>query len=397
MSAALTSLAFEDIAIRVARGDTSSWTVEIEGELRGGSDSASDLLIAATRCPLILSGCVTDRGAVRPWVDDFGNSIGVRVVAADNQGGWPGTTMKLVLRWLPSSDRGEHTGPASFSTPCLVLPDMLPPVIEAAWPLGHGAQRPLLPRLRFADALPSELNAGGVAVPDVHGNTTSELLQTVIFPDTHSAKQHQELTVIGSQVTAHPRLIDQVYDYAGPLLEYVKSELYDHLPLRPVVFLEAPDTDNVYPAAGAYCPFLPNEVGAAKVDTGKPVQVVRLLSQGWFAGGIQLWGENSISLRLAIGGAIGMRWLEEAGERKVLDRLINSTTAALADASPGGDLSSRDAVLAMQLPIFEGFQDKPVREALKRFLKTNIGKYVPQGALISLLRERGVKVPYVFE
>jgi hypothetical protein len=398
MAAALTSLTFEDLAIRVAPEHESPWTVEIEGKLQGGSDSTGELVIASTRCSLIVSSCATDRGSVRPWKDHLGNSLGVRVVPADEQVGWKGTTMRLVLQWLAAFDAGEnkHNHPGAFRTPCLVLPDMLPPVIEAAWPLGHGAPL-LLPRLRFADVLPSALNAGGVAIPDSRGRVTAELLQTVIFPESHSAEQHDELTVTGGQVKGNPGLIDQVYDYAGPLLEYAKSELHRDLPLRPVIFLNADETETIYPASGAYCPFSPDEVGAAKVDRGKPVQVVRLLSQGWFSGGIQLWGENSISLRLAIGGAIGMKWLQESGERRALDRLIDSTKVALANAPTGEDLSSRDAVLSMQLPIFEGLQDKSVRRALQLFLKTNMGKYVPQGELISLFRKQGIKVPHVFE
>jgi hypothetical protein len=398
MAAALTSLTFEDIAIRVAPGDASSWSVEIEGKLQGGSDSTGELVIASTRCPLIVSSCATDRGSVRPWKDGLGNALGVHIVPADGQIGWKGTTIRLVLQWLAGSDPSEtnHHHPGAFRTPCLVLPDMLPPVIEAAWPLGHGAPL-LLPRLRFDDVLPSQLNAGGVSVPDHRGRATPELLQTVIFPDSHSAEQHDELTVAGSQVKGNPRLIDQVYDYAAPLLEYAKSELISDLPLRPVLFLNADETETIYPASGAYCPFSPDEVGATKADRGKPVQVVRLLSQGWFSGGIQLWGENSISLRLAIGGAIGMKWLQESGERRALDRLIDSANVALANASTGEELSSRDAVLSMQLPIFEGLQDKTVRHDLQLFLKTNLGKYVPQGELISLLRKRGIKVPHVFE
>src|SRR4051812_443936 len=214
MAAALTSLVFENLAIRVAPGHASSWTVEIEGKFQGGSDSTSELLITSTRCPLIVSSCATDRGSVRAWKDHLDHSLGFRVVPAAEQVGWKGTTMRLVLQWLAGSDAGEnnHNHPDAFRTACLVLPDMLPPVIEAAWPLGHSTPL-LLPRLRFAGELPSELNAGGVAVPDSRGRATSELLQTVIFPDSHSAEQHDEFTVTGSQVEENPRLIDQVYDY----------------------------------------------------------------------------------------------------------------------------------------------------------------------------------------
>jgi hypothetical protein len=284
-----------------------------------------------------------------------------------------------------------------FAAPCLVLPDMLPTLVEEAAPLGDAPRA--LTELILASELPPGLDAGGVARPDARGRPSTTLLQSVVYQAAPGADLFADLAIADASVVQDAGVLRSAHAYASPLLGFLHRELHTPRSVRPVICLA--ETGQGFATAhlsmGAYCPIAARDVGARKANTGKPLSVVLLLSQAWLDAGVRIWGENAHSLRLAIGGALGMRWLEAAGETAALQRFLDSAEGLIAAAKKQGSWSPTQVVLAMQIPIFRGMQRHGITSKLGELLRSRWGEFVPQSEVVALLRDSGVAVPNVFE
>jgi hypothetical protein len=273
---------------------------------------------------------------------------------------------------------------------------MMPSLSEAAAPINAAPPRALT-QVTFASELPEGLGAGGVARPDARGRPSPNLFQTVIFPEAPGIDRFEDLAIAARGEDGETETLRRAHEYASPLLAFLRQELQLPLPMRPVVYLTDDDPASMYPPSGAFCPISASHVGGRKPNVGKPVSVVRLLSQAWLAGGVRIWGENAHNLRLALGGALGMRWLEAAGEDAALKRSLASADTIIAAAAARGKWSVTETVLAMQLPIFRGMQRNGITAKLSDLLRSRWGGYILQSEIVSLLRDSGVVVPHVFE
>lgn len=389
-----TSIAFESTTIQLHPEPAGSWIVEVHGQIAGGSDRHGDLLLLTQGSPLPIVACTTDRGQATQFKDESRGAVGVRITTRDaEQRGWNGTTIRLQLRWAPGrAPMSETQKSQRVSAPCLVLPDMMPSLTEAAAPIYTAPPRALT-QVSFASELPKGLGAGGVARTDARGRPSPNLLQTVIFPEAPTIDRFEDLAIADGD----PEALRRAHQYASPLLAFLRKELRLPLPMRPVIYLTDDDLATMYAPSGAFCPMSAGNVGARKPNAGKPISVVRLLSQAWFAAGVRVWGENAHNLRLALGGALGMRWLEAAGEDAALQKSLATADTILDAASIRGKWSVTETVLAMQVPIFRGMQRNGITSKLSDLLRSRWGGYVLQSEIVSLLRDSGVVVPHVFE
>lgn len=391
------TLSFERLVFSVVSHGADSWIVDVRARLSGGTKQHGTLQLLTARCPLTvrdvkpLAPCdVYSRSA------PSGTAIIEIVPRTEMIGGWHGVDLEFQLLWEPTAlwngDQGTAGNPR-LGAPCLLLPDMLPVLVEVSAPLG-GAPPDQLPRIFFASELPPALNAGGVSVPNWRGKATPELLQAVVYVRSAGAPDFDNLGVGAVSAVLSRAACEEAYEYAAPLLDFVDEGLATGLPVRPVLFLVDEEHLTLYPPMGAYCPVRPEDVGAVRRDVGKPVHIVRLLAQSWIGGGVRLWGENSVELGLAIGGALGLRWAEQSREHDHVEQVLDSARHVGASADGGSQMA--EDVGALQAHIFQGLQQPSFRRALGKLVRNRWGSYLHQDDLISLLRHFRIPVPGVF-
>jgi hypothetical protein len=392
LRATRSSISFDKLKISLYPAGSRAWVVRVVARVHGGSRVRGDLIVQPV-FPLGISQVTSDYAQKSEGSADGDGDTAIRLLAPeDAKKGWDGAEISFELTWREDADAVASN---SVSVPCLVLPDMLPRLIEATDPLG--ADAPLrMARISFDEELPGELDAGGISIPDRKGRGTAELLQTVIFRATNDGPRFNDLAVAAGQSRADASQLQRAYEYVSPLLEFVKRDLLVSLPVRPVICLSNASPSEGYRPVGADCPLPPSYVGAVQPDVGKPVSVIRLLTLGWLGGGVRLWGENSVSVELALGGAIGLRCVSESGAHAFVQRALADLDARITAAHASGTWSADDLVRSIQLPLFHGLRDDTLRRVLGRLIQQHWGEFLPQSELITLLRSRGVSVPNVF-
>lgn len=391
------TVSFEEVSVRVVAADSDDYTVAVGVRLSGGRAEASELLLEMRHSPLQLLDLASD-GSFDIARDNEDHVSAGRFIPGRERlkRGWGGAELSMLFKWTPRR-YGHETALASlspFAAPCLVVPDMLPVATEATRKIGGDPPTQLL-RITLSEELPQSLNAGGVAVLGGGEQAGDTLLQTVIFPSNRAAADYDDLVVTSARHPEDRAALERAYEYARSFVEYLHHKLAPALPVRPVICLS--DSRSTYPLAGAYCPIGANEVGAERPTFGKPISVTRLLTQSWIDGGVRLWGENAPSLRLAIGGALGLHWLRESGHATYLKESIKTWQHAIANAQTHGRHEMGDVVRALEVAIFHGFEKPAVIAALAKFVHQNWRRHVHQGVLIALLRSFGVFVPHVYE
>lgn len=387
------TIAFRSVSFKLLPVAGDGWDVIVVGELRGGRKSEDELLVTAAASPLAIQEVSSNFASAVHIPAEAGEATAVRLTQRKSTGGWDGAELVMRLRWRPPARQSEESQRGALEAPCLVLPDMLPRVAETRSSLGLPPPRHL-PRLFFEDELPASLNAGGVAVNDEQGHATPELLQTVIFPSTPGAPDFNDVVIASSPAPGDPAQFRRSYEYLQPLLSEVGEMLGPDLAVRPVVCLT--DSAATFPVMGAYCPLAPADAGAERSNTGKPVNAIRLLAQAWLGGGMRLWGNNASELALAIGGGLGLFWLQEAGYDAHLERMLDEMTRKVQEAEASRDWRQADIVRAIELGVFRGLTHRAFPAALRSFIQGSWGRYVLQESLIDLLRRHGIAVPHVF-
>jgi hypothetical protein len=394
-------VSFERVSLCVAKleGD---WLLETEITLRCGSAAEGDLLIDLQLVPLELLHLTCDRGT--PIMPDITGAVPLQIAVRLNEvrtGNWNGARLRCAFRWSPDRALTSDVGAAGRSfavAPCLLLPDMLPRATVA----GEGvATTPpaLLARIAFNGELPVGLSAGGVAIPNRSGDPTTELLQTIVVPSItrRAAVIREELIVMSDDSRDAVRdNLSLAAGYVSPLLDFLKRELGLGRSVRPVVYVGGVTYPPSFYPVGAYVPVAAEDVGAVVVNVGKPMSIIRLLAQAWLNAGIRIYGENASDLSLAIGGAIGLYWLEATRHSAELERALASQSASVAAARSTGAWRPADHVLAIQLSLYDSLSRPAVGKRIRALLAEHWGRYVPQEVLIKSLRDLGVAVPSVF-
>jgi len=119
-----------------------------------------------------------------------------------------------------------------------------------------------------------------------------------------------------------------------------------------------------------------------KAGAGKPLAAFRRLSQWCVGGGVRLVGENAADLTLALGGAMGLRWLESVGETAHLRTQLANRQASV--------------VQALEAALYEGTRAWPSWAPLSGLLRDHWGSFLPQDTFVEFLRAQGIAVPGVF-
>jgi hypothetical protein len=394
------TLSFERMEFAVARQDAKSWVVDVWVRLIGGTRRHGTLHLMTARSPLT----VLDIEPPVPCDTHYRpTSTGVPLIEivprSEMPNGWHSTELHLRLLWDPASGGIEHAGPEGvfhIGAPCLLLPEMLPDIAEASAPL-RASPPARLPRIHFADQLPPEVEAGGISVPNWRGKASPEFLQLVLYPYRDGAPKLEDLGIGAATEPQHRDAYEDMFRYAIPLRDFLAEELGKR-PVRPVLCLVDETQAVLYPARGAYCPVLPADVGAMPEGMGKPRHLVRLLAQSWIGGGVQLWGENSSELTLAIGGALGLRWAEQWDELADVEELLASARKESAIKSTGLDRVEqilRDVGI-LEAHIHEGLKQPSFRRALARVVRKKWGHYVHQDDIIAMMRHHRIPLPGVF-
>jgi hypothetical protein len=333
------------------------------------------------------------------YVEEAGGTRTVRLERGTTVASWNGQVLRMKLRWTPQStsvDAAYREVTRRSAVPCLVLPDMLPEVHDAQSRLRIDIPR-YLTRLRYATPLPPVLDAGGVSSTVNAGSLAPEMLQVAIIEPTSAAgASDEDLTVVSLDPMYGRDACERAMSYAKPLCRFLREELGLTGAAHPIIALADEEVRSLLPPLGAFCPVDPEEVGVVRPDVGKPTTVIRLLSQAWLAGGIRIWGENSVSLRLALGGAVGLRWAEQQGAEQFVTRALDDMGRRVTAADQSGHWSEADLVRAIQLPLFRALRRRELCREIGALINDYWGRYMPQAELIDLLRRRQVEVPHVF-
>ena len=120
------------------------------------------------------------------------------------------------------------------------------------------------------------------------------------------------------------------------------------------------------------------------------------LAQSWVGGGVRLAGENALELTLAVGGALGLRWLEHMELRAPLERAIKSQEAAIQEARKTGNWRLKERGFAIQQPLYRALKSAAVRDKLRALINDHWGCHLPQDIWVAELRGIGVSVPVVY-
>ena len=396
--AGVNHVALDRCFIRVAPDGSSVWRIDIDGILRSPLNQPCDILLEYAESLLRPESVFSDSATeVVQDVDARGRPAVRLKMDTSSQTGWDQALIHMVLRWRPGAAYGggdQSTGLGR--APCLVLPDMLPR-IAVSGDLTGGQNPGSMPRLTYAAALPDGLDAGGIAIPHAGTDPTREMLQMVIFPKSSSIHGNEILAVASTTTRELPAdALEAAHRYVAPLLEFVRLELRVDLPTRSVICLVDAVDESVFPVSGAYCPVTPDQVGAETQDRGKPRGALTFLSCAWLGGGTRVWGDNAVELTLALGAALGLRWLQVAGHDAALQRALRDAADRVAAAERSGEWHIADVTRSIQLPLYEGMQSSETRYRIGRLIREYWGMYMPQEALVGLLRSTGTSVPNVF-
>jgi hypothetical protein len=384
--------------VRVLPDGASGWRIEVDTTLRSSLKTPADIRFEVGAAPITVKSLSVDSSIeATPDFDTRGKSAIVLKRDAASTENWDQTAVRLVLLWNPSTrlaGGSEHI--LEQSTPCLVLPDMLPRVAVVG-DLAGGANPGRMPRLEYGSELPDGLNAGGIAVSELDNRGAPDLLQMVIFPTSHSVRGDDQLAIAGATTRAISRDdLEAAHAYVAPLAEFVRVELDAHLPTRTVACLVDSVDETVFPVSGAYCPVTRDQVGAETRNRGKPRGVLTSLSCGFLGGGTRLWGDNAAELTLALGAAVGLRWLQASGNSSALQTAIREASDHVALAARSGEWSVTAVTRSIQLALYEGMQSVSTRHKIGKLIREYWGTYMPQEAFVDLLRSTGTRVPNVF-
>jgi hypothetical protein len=391
-------LGFRELSFAVRRRSPESWRIRVSGELEVPDAVTGELILRTDNCPLELAAVRTS-WSERVVQRDGGSSMSVVLPSlARTALARSSLTVTLEFEWTPSWSQAadKSTRDTHWVTPCLVLPDMLPQLGSSPGRGEHGVPTHL-PRLFFAEELPRELSAGGVSIPDWRRRATPEFVQVVVYPVHPESLEYDDLGIAIPPTATEARSTEPAYEYLAPLRVFLGRELGLSSAVRPVAYLAPGPTDGLFPPTGAYCPLREDDAGMRRDGAGRPVAAIRGLSQAWLGAGMRIWGENSNELSLALGGALGLAWLEEQDEREHLERINDRRTDAGQPDVEDVESGSITAIArALEWPLYEGLRQARVRRALSKLVRKRWGSYVQQDELISLFRSLGVSVPGVF-
>jgi hypothetical protein len=254
-----------------------------------------------------------------------------------------------------------------------------------------------MPRLVYSEELPDTLDAGGIGIGGQRSGAKTDLLQMVIFQNSRGIRGNEQLTISAATTRAMPSTnLEAAHEYIAPLIEFARLELGVDLPTRSVACLVDAVDETVFPVAGAYCPVTADQVGAEIRNRGKPRGVLTSLSSAWLGGGTRLWGDNAAELTLALGAALGLRWLQASGNETALQNALRAARDGVAAAERTGEWNITDVTRSIQLSMYQGMQSVQTRRGIGGFIRDHWGMYVPQERFVDMLRAVGTSVPNVF-
>src|SRR5262249_8778570 len=148
--------------------------------------------------------------------------------------------------------------------------------------------------------------AGGVSIPDWRGRPTPEFLQLVIGAALPAMPQSDHLVPTADSSCREFRLLRHAYQYATPLIGFLRREMKFTKPVRCIPCLSHA-ADN-FAWAGAYFAIKPAFIGAADLGVGRPTTIVNALAHAWLGAGIRLLGNNAQELTFGLSGAMSLWW-----------------------------------------------------------------------------------------
>ncbi len=388
-------IGFRTVTFKVVPTTTDAWSIEVCGRLHGGYKTDGALLLRNGNSPLAITGVDTGPldGALEIQYEGDSNVI---IEPRRRRKAWAGTELTLHLEWspeLPSRLMADRSSGFGLTAPCLVLPDMLPSLVEVDRPIETFSRKRT--RIRFAAELPDGLNAGGVAVPDWRGKPSLDLLQTVVCRTRESEPDYGAFVLTNAQRARELTPASAPYERLISMVAFIASELHVSLPVRPVVCL-VDSYGTIYPSAGAFCPVLAADIEVNNRNAQRDVNTILLLAQAWLDGGIRIWGENALALRLGIGTGLGLTWLQRHAAPPEVDRAIAHLEAAVAGAGVGEEMSAANVARAIGLSVFRTAHASDTWRVLGALVRKRWGDRVAQQELIDLLRKYHVQVPHVF-
>lgn len=391
------SISYGSAAIQVCRSERGApWLIRVACRLSGGSRDPVDLCLLVEHTPLTLDNVLCGKSVNISRERTPMGALYFRLSPAGRRfHTWDGKEITLELLWTAASradiDRPGGTGFAR--SPCLVLPDMLPILVED--PEMVGSDPPLsMPRIRYQGPLPIELSAGGISVPDWRGRATDEMLQVVVCETDAGDAELDDLGVTAATREISAAARQKAYEYASPLVEHIQSELESKQPVRPIICITHAGIGDVYPATGAYCPIPQAAVGGLTPDCGKVTYATSLLAQSWLGGGVRISGENAAEFSFSLGAALGLRFIELHESPEDFSSALSAAGRARGESLARDDAAVASRMRIMQLEILSGLRDRRFRQRLGKLISRNWGTYIRPEQLISLFHEFAVDLPF---
>jgi len=106
-------------------------------------------------------------------------------------------------------------------------------------------------------------------------------------------------------------------------------------------------------------------------------------------------GRKLVSLRLALGSAVGLRWAEQQGAEDFVTRALDDMRRRVA-AADQSDIGPRRISCGHPIASLSCIETARTPPEIGALINDYWGHYLPQSELIELLRRRKVEVPHVF-
>ena len=378
---------YSAVALTVQREGV-GYRLEIDLTLSAARGSAdSPLVLALNNCPFEVR-TVNSGAHVGSRVVSTGGREHILLEPEPEQG-WNNQVVRVLSYWRPVDGGARAT-----HTPWVIAPDMLPTPILVDSP---GAVRTATPQpmVRFAEELPSELDGAGIGFARETGNEpTVELLQSVMFPRTFLREPRDDAQFAFISTDSHR---DTRLNGARALLADMIAFLAATLGVQPAARICVALADDPFRgvvAPGALLAMRPDWLGLTPDGRRYEHLVVRMLTGVWWGSGCRIRGEDSLPICIAIGGAMGLLWLESRGASNAVERLLAKHRAPpLADvtSSTTGTLQ----VNALTTAFYRALRDPSTASNFRRMTGECWAQSLTEDVWLRRLHGCGIVLPNV--
>lgn len=345
------------------------------------------LLLALNNCPLVVRDVSS------------GASMGSRVVSSAGREhillepepglGWDKQVVRLLTFWQPVSDPAR-----SPQVPWAIVPDMLPTPVLVENPnvLRASVHQPII---TFARELPSELGGGGISLArDAANEPTSELLQSVIFPRVllRDSLDDDRFAFVSTGSVPNPEL-RATRTLLAEMMEFLAGTLRVDPAARMCIAL-TDDPFNVVVAPGALLPLRADWLGLGADEHRYEHLIVRMLTGVWWGSGCRIRGEDSLPIYIAIGGAMGLLWLESGGAGNAVERILAKHRTVSQGKTDGATIGTFQ-VSALTIAFYDALRDPHVASEFGRLTRECWAQTLDETIWLQRLNECGIVLPNI--